>query len=263
MGSALRRMLRSMLGQDGPDASAVPPEQIVIGLEPTKGWWTGNAKWGGRFVGALPAAQGAVVGITSLDYAPGPPRAMGLNLFRNDFLETAAPALSNSDVRARITYGAGGFSNTFDCDWITGLQLKLFCNSLRVDMVTIVRDATAPYVAGPAVQTLGCTLGINGSSGCICPTLTEPLTSIATGLTAVFPIPDFAKRVTLMSNDNASTVELEFESTNVLLQEVDQATMLVSYLATGVTIPGGAAYIRVRNGTAGTIFIQPVWHLAL
>lgn len=231
-------------------------------VEPSKGWWTGNSRFGGRFQGVLPAQEGSIIPITSLDYVPGPPRTVALNLYANDTAFVGAPGIANSDVKAQITYGAGGFTNTFRCDWMQGCQFSIVCNSLRVDAVTVKRTNQGVYGNGNIARMLGCTIGLGQSGYALGPQLTTPWTVLLAAGTTIYQIPDFARGLILTSDVIDPLITATFEST-AIQQVYDMTTLYASYQGSGIRVPGGPGLVRIRNATAAPAGHQLIWLMSL
>ena len=91
-----------------------PPVNGVV-IEPVKGPWKNNVRWGDGFKGPMPAAAGSVIPVFSGEEIPGPPRVQTIQLFRDD----RRPG-QNADFRAHVSYGVGATNNDFFCDWAQG-----------------------------------------------------------------------------------------------------------------------------------------------
>lgn len=243
-----------------------PTVQVV---EPTTGWWTQQGAFGDRFTGVLPQTVDIETTLVSLDHAPGPPRAIGINLWRSD----RNRSLDNADVLARITFGAGGVQNTFDVDWLQGIQLSLYCNALRIDFVTFNPAPDGPYTAEDQVI-IGATLGIGGFSSTIPPTLTTPPTTVLQNDELDVKVPDFARKVTLLSGaigSGAGAVtyadfQMQFvNSQGTLIYSINCGELLPDVGTTGVPIPRGSDRILVinRDSDAAARRLGLMFHLGL
>lgn len=236
------------------------PQRASVAVEPVSGWWTSNGKWGNRYQGPLPPAAGELGGILNLDRAPGPPRPIGIQLFRSD-RNVANFGAFNSDAYARITYGAGGVTNVFDVDFLNGQSFPVVANSVRVDFISYNPSLPLPYSPAAGIV-LGATIGL-GAVGCRCPTLTIPTGQIATGGSFTTPIPDFAKGVSFISTDYSSDATNIFAEIRTNLGQPQWSgnfTRMQPYgSAPGLTIPGNAAELTVVNNSA----IHPLVRFAL
>lgn len=245
------------------------PERASIAVEPVSGWWTANGKWGNRFQGALPAAPDQLIPILNLDEAPGPPRGINVHLARSD-RNVNFQGFENSDVYARITYGAGGFTNTFDVDYSAGTKFQVIANSIRVDAITYAPNPLNSYAPLNNIV-LGATVGVNGGTGCICPTLTIPTGRLNPGDVVEIPVPDFAKRVSFifdLTEVDTNPTQKEFTifslasgAIAVWFATIDEVVITQT---SPLVLPGDANVVRVRNGTAAEDFqIRVVFHLDL
>ncbi len=183
---------------------------LVRSVEPWLGPWKGNAMWGQRNTPrTFPPTEGFILGISENSEIPGPPRSIGVTLFRNSLPVENSP--NNADVKALITYGSGGASNTFQMDWALGGSFALQANTFRLDAISFrprlnsVNTLAFPYDPGPIPgggpigQTiLGFTMGINGSAPPLPPTFTTPgfyLNADGGPTQYTAPVPPFARRV--------------------------------------------------------------------
>lgn len=246
-------------------------ERASIAVEPVSGWWTSNGKWGNRFQGQLPQAPDLIVPVLNLDEAPGPPRGIGIQLARSDrFIDF--DGTQNSDVYARITYGAGGFTNVFDVDYASGTKFQVVANSVRVDAITYTPNPSNVYVPLDNIV-LGATIGINAGTGCICPTLTIPTGRIDGGDEVNIAVPDFAKRVSfLFELDEADTQPslkfFDIFSGSAGAVAVWGATIdeVITTQTNPLVLPGDANRIRIRNATAAppeVMQVRVIFHLDL
>jgi hypothetical protein len=231
-------------------------------LEPQKGDWINQNLWGDQRTQMLPQTAGvevSILGKNTIMY--GPPQVHSVQLSRGD---DSPP--SNADMRARVTYGCGGIENTFDCDWVHGVQFGLVCNTVSVDAVSYAPSAAIPYQAADGAIFLGASVAKGSVTQGRCPlTYTEPQVSIAGPGAHSFDINrDFTREVTvhLLNNNNPAT------PTGVILEFINSGGFLVRYDAQvcaggrSIPVPGGANTLLIS--TAGATFSCVVqWFLGL
>lgn len=242
------------------------PLMSAIAVEPTSGWWSSNGKWGNRFQGTL-GPVGEPIAILNLDKAPGPPRPLAIQLLRSN-RNIVNFASQNSEVYARITYGAGGVSNTFDVDWGEGQIVNVVGNSVRVDALPY-KPLSDPYVAAENIV-LGATIGL-GSAGCRCPTLTIPTPlPITTGSPARrYAFPEYAKGLSVISQDyssDAANITYSLRGYGVIPIWNGNADSIKKFeTAPGLQLPATASFLEIRNTSAIFTSINPtiVFHLGL
>lgn len=225
---------------------------VVQALEPITGSWVNNNLFGDQRFEPLPVTAGSVISVLPKNTRLyGPPAVHSLQLSRSDDVPT-----ENADVYARITTGCGGIENSFDCDWLHGLQLALVCNSISVQAVTYAPFAGQPYDAAAARVALKAAVAKGSTCPSRCPaTYTEPSVLLKTPVDApdnvvVYTFPDFAREFTvhLASNSNPAT------PTNVFVDFFNAGgTSLATYDAQvcaggrSIPIPGGANTVAVNN----------------
>jgi len=227
----------------------------VMFLQPTRGWWTGNSAFGRQRIGDLPAV-GDQEDLWDSGRLPGPPQPICLQLYRSD-RQVAVQA--NRDVHAVITYGAGGASNTFRCDWRSGSQMSLVANTIRIAIET--RLVVAGIVTGTLEGiVLGGTVGMGpGPKG---PVVFTPrsVQTLISGTSLQDAIPDFATGYNLNVHDllagftgepDFSTIQISFRSANNDIIDSVLASSVLDQLtsSTGYRIPGAAQFVNVFNGT--------------
>jgi hypothetical protein len=239
-----------------------PKEAIGAILEPVEGWWTSNTAWGKRFTGDMPEAivpQPAPIDLFELKAAPGPPRSIGVQLYRSD-KQVALGA--NCDVHAQVTYGAGGTSNTFLLDWSAGAGFTLLANTLRISI--------APYrpvldvVYSPLKNViLGATVGLGVTSNNHPVFTPRSKTQLNPGFTQQFAIPDFATGVHVMcfqvgplANFDLSNLFIEFRSSSGATIDVQRGDVVAGSLFSveGLRIPGSAQFVAFFTDVA---FVVP------
>ena len=258
--NAAHVVLRALASLHGVAKEHFKEPLIIPVLEPTTGPWQNNPNWGAKFQGALPAVEAAVLPIASLDNMPGPPRVQTIQLFRSDPIVSS----QNADVHARITYGLGAVNNTFDVDWLQGVQLSLLCNTIRVDAITYAPNSQVAYASNGDNVVLAAGFG-EGSPSRTRVTFGTPSQALVSTDSALFPVPDFAKEVIVnVSGNNDPAVPLGasliFNGGGVDLLTYD---LQVAAGGRALTIPTGTKNIQIPNTTLGTLIIQVTWVLSL
>jgi hypothetical protein len=226
--------------------------------------------WGARYQGNL-GLENEVKAVLSIPEFKGAPQAIGVNLFRSDRQAT----LYNSDVRARVTYGAGGSGQlSFDCDWRGGFVVH--ATRLSVEFVSYkMPPAIALYQAALQVV-LGVTAGLNGSRPTHAPTYTVLPEAVAAAGVRQIEIPLLARRVALVMRygfDPAvgttgdaplGATFLSFaDSAGNALAWLDASTTRASVFGEGLSIPAGAAYLGLSNNNDTPTSLGAIFHLGL
>jgi hypothetical protein len=223
------------------------------------------ADWGARYQGALPL-EGVALSVLSVPEFPVP-QAVGVNLFRNDRQAT----LYNSDVKARVVYGAGRSGQmTFDCDWRGGFVVH--CTRLEVFAVGYKLPSVGAYVASTGVI-LSATAGLNGQRPAHPPTLTVLPTTVAAAAVRQIEIPELARRVALLSRYGTlgtagdaplGQLFVSFaDATGTALAWIDASSTRGAVFGDGLTLPAGARYIGLSNNSAAAVDLGVVFHLGL
>lgn len=242
-------------------------QTIVTALEPTKGPWVNQNTFGDQFFHALPATENQVMAVLPKNTGLyGPPAVHSLQLGRSDDVDA-----ENADVRARITIGCGGVENSFDCDWVHGLQLALVCNSISVQAVTYRPILEVPYSTSDAAVALKAMVAKGTTTQGRCPaTYTEARIVLENAPDPAsfvdYTFPDFARELTvhLANNNNPATatgVTVTFFNEGAQ----DLATYDGQVFAGGrsVPIPGGANKVRISNASGGPKVVTAQWFLGL
>ena len=248
------------------------PGPAVPVLEPQEGDWSTSNFWGDQFNSKrapdgttnFPKAAGQVLGVLPKNNRMyGPPKTMTVSLYRSD-----DPQIGNADFYARVTYGTGGGTNSFMCDWLAGMRFSLTMNNVNVDAVSYAPNSQAPYA--PDV-TDGFFLGAmvtEGGAGDNAPlTFTEPLTVIPTLQHVDFAAPDFARRLLIHTavplDPTVDTgIFVQFRSGSVGLAGYDLRVMREN-LSDGILIPGGCREVRISNTTGADFLVTPQWVLGI
>lgn len=242
---------------------APPPTQIV---ESTTGPWKQAGTWGRQVEYVFPASLDAdPIPIFSLDHPVGPPRPRTLHLFRSDgTLATDFPIIDNAEIYARITYGVSGIQNQFLCDWTRGGQLCLVCDTLRVEAVPYAPSSLAIYSPPPGAQLIGAMLGQTGAPPTLPPTFTTPLTHLLTASQALFVVPDFARKLYVVFNDQPipANVLLTFYTPGEQVA-IGQHLLTETTAIEGLIIPGGTAIVAITNTSGVFVNFVCVFQLGL
>jgi len=231
-------------------------------LEPQKGRWINQNLWGDQRAQPLPAVEGqvvAVLGKNTIMY--GPPAVHSVQLARGD--ETPA---SNADVRARVTYGCGGTTNTFDCDWLHGAQFALVCNSVSVAAVSYAPSSLVAYQPADGAIFLSASVCKGSTQQGRCPlSYTEAMGQLPGPGALSFPIArDFTREVVvhLPNNDDPAV------PTGVFIEFTNSGGFVVRYDAQvcaggrAIPVPGGAFLLTLSTaGVATQVVVQ--WLLGL
>jgi hypothetical protein len=241
-------------------------------VEPRHGWWTEDGGFGSRIQTDLPSVAGAEIDCFSIDKLPGPPRPLAFNLFRSNtnFPSGGGRGSSNSELYAKITYGAGGISHSFLLDATLGTQLSLVAGTVRLIFVSYAPNGSAAYTvpaSGEAI--LGATLGLGSVSPASPPTFTTQYFSVANGATQSWPVHPFARRVWPFQ---PATSGLQ-TWTNVTLtlrregganqQKVQLGEVGPELYTQGLPIPGASFEAVLTNSSGATRSMGLVFELGL
>jgi hypothetical protein len=239
-----------------PDFQPPPPPgsiQRVLIESPTDGWWRQAGAFGFRYQGEVPPNAGDVIPLTEQLNLPGHPRVWTMHWFRysRDIATEASPDYGNWDLRGRITYGVGGASNVIECDVMTGMQLSLVANSVKVDMVAYNPLLEGPYDAGDIGVVAGCMFGEGSAGGALPATYsTEIINGGVSGLVEYdFVIPDFARSLVLHSQMIASELTgafLYFNTPGVSMKRISLAAAFdVLTQEKGIALPAQCNQIHL------------------
>lgn len=236
-------------------------QQLLAFIAPTVGPWTQNPAYGQRFQGRLPV-EGDEIYLTSNDAVPGPPQPVAVNLFRSD-RNAGLGVLDNADVRAVVTYGAGGVNNTFLCDWVSGAQFALVANSVRVSARTYRPIPQEAYSVPAGSVVLGCTFGVSGSAPTLPLTLTETV-RLVSDEPQTLRIPDFARGATFYYDDGSPTATwfARFQASSGLMT-FPGTRWAESWKSGGFPIPGGANQLILFQDSGATRNVTVVWSLGI
>lgn len=233
------------------------PSPSATVIEPFKGPWTNSANWGNTYAGPIPVAEGSEQSIFETADIPGAPAVHVVNLFRSDAVFTGS---TNSQVRARITYGIGARQNTFDCDWTQGAQFALVANYVRVNFVTYAPNADAAYVGGGKPIVLGAGIARGNASKSHALSYTYPQLTITNAAAPadryIVEVPDFAQALVLHARDlagaapAAGAITVQFRATSSQIIAQWDGLRMQDFAGEGLRIPGGTVEVRILNTTA-------------
>lgn len=236
-------------------------------LEPVKGPWVNQNTFGDQRFESLPRTEGQVIAVLPKNTALyGPPAVHSLQLGRSDEVEA-----ENADVRARITIGCGGVENSFDCDWLHGLQMALVCNSISVQAVTYAPIAFVPYNASEKAVALKAMVCKGTTTQGRCPaTYTEQCVLLANAPDPAsfvnYTFPDFAREFTVHlpnNNDPATPTGVTVTFFNQGAQALAVYDGQVFAGGRSVPIPGGSNTVRISNASGGPIVATAQFFLGL
>lgn len=245
------------------------PRIETVGIEPVGGWWTNHSGFGRRFTGNLPATLSNLqpIDLLDLEKAPGPPRTIGVMLYRSDRQVVAG---ANSDCQCQVTYGAGGTSNTFLVDWSAGASFTLVANTLRLAIVPIIGHGLAPYSPLQNVI-LGATVGLNALPKSNCVRTTQRFNVFPNLTSQQSAIPDFATGFHLTSvalggiPANLAGIEITFRSSDNTVIDAQLASSVAPALFSteGLRIPGVAQFVSVFNRTGNDLLMSQQFVLSI
>lgn len=250
------------------------PHEPVLILEPSKGDWLNNNNWGNSHRGPIPAAAGVEIGVAELRETPGPPRVYTVQLFRT-IVHTDE---NNADVRAKVSYGVGGVRNSFQLDWVTGMQFSLLASYVKLDAVTYRPQEYNDYLASGSEQlTIAAAFGAGAIAHGPPILYTEPAFLLLAGGDRFIDVPQFARAVIVRTykngaivtaNNNPATttnISLQFFAgdSTAALQAVD--AQIFASAVDGIPLPGGTRQVDVVNlNTMGNdYFVSVQWVLSL
>ena len=251
-----------------PDIAAAPPSgvQRIEVIEPSNGWWTQEGAFGFRYQGQIPPLAGTVIPLTEQLRLPGPPREWWIHWFRySRGLETeASPSYGQWDLRGRVTYGVGGVQNIVEVDVMSGIQLPIIANSIKVDLVTYapqrLADGTEPYDPGEIGVIAGAMFGDGAGGGALPATWSSQIfTCDGAGVMAQdVVVPDFARSLVLHTNisDPAALAGVDlFFNTPGFAEKVINVEECYHELVRekGIALPAHTNQIRINSAAAGPL----------
>jgi hypothetical protein len=263
-----------------PDYQPPPPPgslQRMLIEEPSDGWWRQAGAFGFRYQGLVPASAGVELPVLEQLNLPGPPAPWWVHLYRSDRGLPAGEESGNYAFRARIIYGVGGIQNVLEVDWLQGVQFPIVCNSISIQAISYNSiDNGEPYESSGDSVVLGTMLGKGAAGVGIPPTYTTPaqFNAAGPGVTADFPIPDLARRMSVYtdvfpSQPNYATIGVGFRggAANTVAfysgdPDLGGTNLLLS--SQGVPIPNHAKTARIDSPALPvSTNIGLIFHLAL
>jgi len=231
-----------------------PPVDAVI-IEPTKGPWKNNNRWGDRRLIAMPA-EGVRTQVFDGSVIVGPPRVQSIQLHRG----TAQSGL-NSDFRAFIEYGVGALNADFVCDWADGVQFTLVANWVRVTSITYRPNPINPYEATGGLINIGAAVAEGTVTKGREATFTESQLLLGAGSAGVFESPKLARAVLVWGGVGTQTVD--FIGAGSLNPFSGTIASFVTYRDFGMIFPGGCERVIVGADPAADQTVTVQWFLGL
>jgi hypothetical protein len=246
------------------DLDERPRLPLIETIEPLNGSWANNNQWGASRSDPYPASPGQRVLVLDMPALPGPPAMHTITLDR-----FGIDRLLNSDIRAEIEYGSGGVRNTIRCDWCNGTQLSLVANAFRVSYVSYRPTLFLPYQTQAENLNVSATVGKGARpSNSFAPTYTDRIEQIPDTVLQVYPVPDFARTLTLYFRGVIDPAALANILVTLTCSGDNAASALqfdASYFVRNPTIviPGTLAELGITNNSGADIYPKIVWGLGL
>jgi len=230
----------------------------VMAYPPKNGPWTGNNILGIDYEFELVQGNTQAASILKLPEWGFPEMwtvAFGIDTSRVNF-----PISSGFDVTAILTVGSGGTTQTIEVDWGNGNMVSLPMNALTVSARSAV-SATVPGAVTLGFARLTTTLSRGTRPGASWPTRSYRSGTIFAGADSLFfQIPDFARRVDVVSRTNSTDLYnaasfLEFwvrdNAGSSCVGRVPTAMLLT--IPDGIAIPSMAEWVRLHNGSGANL----------
>ena len=176
----------------------------------------------------------------------------------------AVGVVDDQETVALLEIGVGGVPFLAEVDYVVGAQFSLVANTLRVSAV--YRRNTLPGVA-PGGTVPSYNAGASVSSDAVAIGMPPQRTlgyhnffaKLASGATATYTIPKFAKYLTVMANPANAQMDITFLNN----QGVGMATFpAVGFPTNKVRIPNGAVQVLVTNSSAAPFAVSiPSYYL--
>jgi hypothetical protein len=117
---------------------------LVQAVEPVKGEWNQSNNWAtsfDKYKDGWPLMGTHIFSIAQCMAFRGPPRVRGIMLSRDD-ISIGGPQYGDGsiDIKARITYGSGGFSQQLLVDWGAGTVINLPASTITVEAVAVLSN---------------------------------------------------------------------------------------------------------------------------
>lgn len=193
---------------------------------------------------------------------------------------TVPPLVLNQlfDVSAEINFGAGGITQTFECDWVEGTIFSLPMNAInvRAKINSLAFLAGVPPPDGIRISTLVSRGGIRHARA----TKTDFMGNLAVGANYVTlgappffaPIPAFARSVIVTPTNPGDAANL-YNAASYLQFLVNEQTAIPAPIQTipgnllgpttsfKIPIPATARYFTFHNGGGAPVSGQFIWNL--
>lgn len=190
----------------------------------------------------------------------GEPELICLQLDRNIISQGG-----NAKIVAEVTYGVGGASDTFVCDWADGTQMGIVAQRLTV----VARPEQA--VKQAAFSMSGLALELVASVGKRNPSVIQPTYTVGvdpllpTLTSASFTPPAFAKAASFLAFDTTGADAYPSFKVRQSVIGAPWGEVFGEYLAGGAAMPlAPEANITIINRSAtATLLMAIIWHLCL
>lgn len=208
---------------------------------------------------------------------PSSPRIVTVNLGL-EFPDNVAGVPAGTSVlpQARITWGCGGAKHVVIVDVLKGSQITIACNNIIVEgLYTALSSGTLNNVRIHASLSYGNRGGSSTAPSCTLPPQTATAPAMGVTIPAVFTIPNFAKNVTIFTQDQSAAddppgdIQVDFGTCDDTATAGEGAYMQKQATAPNTVpnqtypIPGFARTIRVFNLGGTDLTVIPVFGLAL
>ena len=223
------------------------PTVRVAETFPRNGSWTGNVNLGAMLLSGKSTQQSVLKldewwmpHVWTLSLWNRPSRAIpGDFPPEGQFLESTI---------ARVDFGAGGATQSFEVDFVQGVMLSMPANTIQVALLS---PATLAEIYAQVA------IGTRGPSGTPHRSITQNLAILNATNSPVFRVPAFTDKIEVLPGKNSgaaidsATITLEFSTvigfTDIILSVSLQT--ITRYWGGLVTIPTGAAYVRITNAS--------------
>lgn len=238
-------------------ARAYDPAVDAVVIEPARGPWKNNNRWGDQRVAFRMPAVDTPTQIVDGTEIVGPPRVQSVQLHRG-----TQQSGTNADFRARIEYGVGGMSGTFDLDWGDGVQFSLVANWVRVIALTYRPNPINPYDPATGIINIGASI----AEGTVTPnrqaTYTESQLITGAGSPGIFESPKFARAVIVWGGAAGGAQTVDFIGAGSLNPFTGTIASFATYRDFGMAFPGGCERVIVGADAADTT-VTVQWLLGL
>ena len=235
----------------------------VLTEEARNGWWSDDMTIGHQTVRQrYPLTLDQNIPVLNVEQF-GIPQVMTIALSREP-IDLTGIIGDNCDVFARVRYGLGAFTDTFEVDWANSIQFSVVASTLTVDALPQVVDLSIPYAAPATAELL-----LGGASGkfpapnALPPTRTYRVARFPGGIrirdfaavlgaAAQAPVPPFSRAISLQSGVTATGGKAMDPGARV--EFLDLAGSLITFytfdellVRSNVPIPGDTFTVRVEQ----------------